>query len=286
MKIVETVASGLRSLDVSVLNGVFVAPDSKRIENHTLSQISQKYNLVINGNFNVWQRGTSFSSAGYVSDRFKNTSATEIIREENDVPIGSKYALKSTATTTIRQYIEDGEKLINGREVTVSFMLKGGCSIDYADANGSSKFSSNAWEKFSHTFVAEDVNNLGGIYASFLDFSLDAGTMITQIKMEFGSVATDFYCKGYGFDLLLCQRFYERNNDLRRLRASRNIGSTTYSQIQVSYKVEKRVAPTVSCNLNLTPRYPYDVQNEFGFEHTHNTDEEFLLRSWTADAEI
>lgn len=97
-------------------------------------------NKIINGNFNIWQRGTSFNSpAGesYTADRWKYTryttgTVTNISRQsfaigQTDVPNNPKYFIRLTVSTTgdigLAQNIEDVTTLA-GKTVTYSFWAK------------------------------------------------------------------------------------------------------------------------------------------------------------------
>jgi hypothetical protein len=103
-------------------------------------------NYIINGNFDVWQRGTSFptiSSSQYLSDRWRwgNTAATAVtVTRDSDVPIigstfyGSSYSIKIDCTTVasgtdnvsvLSQFIEGNVyKHLHGKQVTLSFWIK------------------------------------------------------------------------------------------------------------------------------------------------------------------
>jgi len=65
-----------------------------------------KHNAIINGNFNIWQRGTAFSgSTQYVADAWLagETLATGVASfsaETTNRPLNSLYALKATMTTS------------------------------------------------------------------------------------------------------------------------------------------------------------------------------------------
>lgn len=99
-------------------------------------------NVVINGNFDIWQRGTSFNYAGsgsavYTADRFQftqNPVTTYTITQDSSVPNGnSAYSYKCTATAAnsstvefaTRQWVEGSNVLpLIGKIVTLSFWYK------------------------------------------------------------------------------------------------------------------------------------------------------------------
>ena len=104
------------------------------IDTDTVRPNAQAY--IMNGNFDVWQRGTSFTTSVFTSDRWlqdlSGASAT-LTREthtvgQTDVPDNPKYYLKQNVTTGnnncgILQRIEDVDTLTGA--FTLSFYAKG-----------------------------------------------------------------------------------------------------------------------------------------------------------------
>ena len=222
---------------------------------------SGRKNLIINGGFDVWQRGTSFSPTGsrmYTADRWSFEGASLTISRSTDVPSGHlfKYSARiqntSGATSNNRSYIEDLNTLLpNGIPWTLSAWVKvtsGGINLDLGDTDVvSGGFStSSVWTKIS---VSSSSRNTAGVNA-FLDIFVDANTdaYITGIQLELGSVATDFEHRSYGEELALCQRYFWRaksdNNDERL--GTGGWGTSTSGQIAVQNPVTMRVAPTLS----------------------------------------
>lgn len=96
---------------------------------------------LINGNFDVWQRGTAFTSAStpansddtYLCDRWNLISdgndAVDLSQEATEVPEGSTYSMKWDVETAKRfgivQFLEfkDAKKL-KGKTVSLSFKVK------------------------------------------------------------------------------------------------------------------------------------------------------------------
>lgn len=89
-------------------------------------------NFVINGGFDIWQRGTSFNSIGYTADRWYAvyTGATTVSRQTSGAPVGSQYYLRQTAggNNTIvdfMQFIETANVIpLQGKVVTLSFKIR------------------------------------------------------------------------------------------------------------------------------------------------------------------
>lgn len=221
-------------------------------------------NKIINGNFNIWQRGTSFSSVAsytYTADRWLADGAvTSVTRSgsQNNV-----LTVVTGAGTGIAQRVETlGGNFYAGQTYTVSALVN--CTnadltitVTYRDsntfkatihsANVSSQVTAGQYVRVSTTFVLAnaptDFANTNCIQVSFT--SAAANTINFQnVQMEAGPVATPFEQRPIGMELSLCQRYYER------WQASDNYakfslfvgGSTTSAIILYPYKVEKRTA--------------------------------------------
>ena len=178
-------------------------------------------NLIINGGFDVWQRGTSWTSATngqYTVDRWQTfgSSMTCNIDRSTDVPAnqGFKYSVKVVRTANglpfLRQLIEDFDTVVVGRDWTASFWAKAdtACtiSVDLGDTGSTTVSIGTSWEKHTVYFPS----TLTPTYAA-LDFqsnSSDTPMYFTGVQLELGSVATPFEHRSYGEELALCQRFY------------------------------------------------------------------------------
>ena len=245
---------------------------------------SGRKNLIINGGFDVWQRGTSFSPTGsrmYTADRWSFEGASLTISRSTDVPSGHlfKYSARiqntSGATSNNRSYIEDLNTLLpNGIPWTLSAWVKvtsGGINLDLGDTDVvSGGFStSSVWTKIS---VSSSSRNTAGVNA-FLDIFVDANTdaYITGIQLELGSVATDFEHRSYGEELALCQRYFWATAFLNT--GVYNTDTSVFCTLNAP--VTFRTAPTVSMksgtytNINIEKEDAYDISNvAFGYGTT------------------
>ena len=203
-------------------------------------------NLLINGNMEIAQRGSSQTTAGYGSiDRFvlSLSGATATMSQESftigqtDVAGSDKY-LKLDVTTGnnnsgiyYRVEAKDAFPAIN-KQVTLSYYAKGtsptnGLEVAIAWWDGSTLSSyasttvtlTSTWTKYTHTF---DVPSISGLTltnaAAFLELhwgqaDTDTGTAayevnLAQAKLEISDTATPFEHRSYGDELARCQRYY------------------------------------------------------------------------------
>jgi hypothetical protein len=154
-------------------------------------------NKIINGNFDIWQRGTNFSitnSGTYTSDRwsivYDGTGATRTVSRQSfsvgqtDVPNNPDYFLRWNQSVAgsganfnvLRQPIE-AVKTLAGKQVVVTFYAKAASTLDvhvffqhYFGTGGSPSSTINipggttinlntSWQKYS---VVCDITNLSG----------------------------------------------------------------------------------------------------------------------------
>lgn len=96
-------------------------------------------NFLINGNFDIWQRGTSFNTYSiYTADRWYNMQSASITctRQSTNPPVGSQYVFRQTATAgggylSLHQYIETSTvATLWGKTVTFSIKLRRSATFD------------------------------------------------------------------------------------------------------------------------------------------------------------
>ena len=110
------------------------------IEDAGIAGSGTTQNKIINGNFDIWQRGTSQTTSGYgPADRWKNThvgstktaSQQEFILGQTDVPNNPKYFLRHEVTSVsgssnyaIMQQLVENVTTLSSQTATLSFWAK------------------------------------------------------------------------------------------------------------------------------------------------------------------
>jgi len=216
-------------------------------EQQALIGVGRK-NLIINGGFDVWQRGTTGSVVGgpnYASaDRWKlyvNTSTTMTLSRQTfspgqtEVPGNPKYYAKFDWLGTSASQFFGLEQFVEGCHhgagdyLTISFYARTEHADDItlgvnqkfgsggsADVNVGN-FSVNAettWKKFVITTQVPSISGKTVGTGDTLSFNFyRTGTLnsyleLANVQIELGKVATPFEHRSYGEELALCQRYY------------------------------------------------------------------------------
>ena len=201
-------------------------------------------NYIINGDFDIWQRGTTFNISGagpgqYTADRWKfegNNFTGTLIRQsfasnQTDVPDCPAYFVRWVNNTTMGvgeknqfltpiELVPNGFKLAN-QEITFSCWLK---SASGTIPDGNVKFIKESavfpsvgaitttWTKFTHTWTLWN-SNQGYLWVGFevpAGYALLGGIDIAHCQLELGGVATPFKTQGpfLGDEIRACQRYY------------------------------------------------------------------------------
>ena len=155
-----------------------------------VAHVVGRKNLIINGGFDVWQRGTSLTLSGsnkYSADRWKahmwNSSWGDTSATFEKVEVEGLNALKVTGSSDLRffyfhQLIEDA-RILRGKEVTVSFYAKVDSGSVSANPRLVARPSNTAtpstsltvgtlWEKHEATFVMPTHTDAGSDSSTML----------------------------------------------------------------------------------------------------------------------
>lgn len=232
---------------------------SEELLNSNNGVIGSNPNLLINGDFQVWQRGTSFhqETMTYCADRWliagENTHP-KVEKTNNGVKITST---RNGGWTNFLTRLENAtlKKLI-GKTLTYTIKLKVPTKISqvwcltnspsgliYHHEKG---FSDKNYEYLTGSFVVKSTELNDN---SYLEFGIQGipeannSFEIEYAKLELGSVATPFVPRPYAEELALCRRYYQNG----RFRGSGNIYSAA-GYILVPLEQKMRIVPTTTVN--------------------------------------
>jgi hypothetical protein len=252
-------------------------------------------NAIINGAFDIWQRGTSFASGGYTADRWlvdyaggAGTTSRQTFTPGTAPAAGyeGQFFLRKGATTgaqfgSLLQRIED-VRTFAGQTITLSFWAKGtnptgGFAANFIQnfgSGGSSQVAASAqtfsltasWQRFFFTFNIPSISGKTVGTDSYLFLSLyqfasntSASTLdIWGVQVEAGTVATSFKRNAPSIqaELAACQRYFWRAN------LANGVGFTGFSDSTTSFiafaqlPVPMRTQPVFSTNGALEVRRP------------------------------
>ena len=198
-------------------------------------------NILINGAFQYWQRGTSFSANGYGSDRWKlyapGGHAYARSTDTPDSPNNFEFSASvggSGDATGLTQFVESkNAKHIPSSgttKVILSFYLKhttnsGTAKItsvvgtmDSADNSGASTNRSTqnhntttSWARYTHEMTGADLTAAvtnGLVVTIKHNGSGTTAFLLTGCQLEISDSVTSFEHRSYGEELALCQRYY------------------------------------------------------------------------------
>lgn len=211
----------------------------------TTDQLMGFRNTVINGNFDIWQRGTTFSTSNaYTVDRWlinpgnSTTPGTQSLSQQTftaqelssfGIQTPSYFARFTSAGasggTVGSQFFQRIERTPSrlfdkAGMFTVSFYAKSSNVSTIRvriQSSGNMYYSddcslTSSWQKFTRTITIPSDNNANRPHdeiAFSLPVSVNGTVDFAQVQLEKGSVATPFEFRPYGLELSLCQRFYQ-----------------------------------------------------------------------------
>jgi hypothetical protein len=240
-------------------------------------------NKLINGDFSIWQRGTSFNissnSNTFCADRWQIQSqgGTAVASQQLFSPgtltgIETPYYLRlvqsaGSANTLILNRLEDVRTLA-GQTVTVSYWAKASASTtiitrfdqDFGSGGssraangGSSNTITTSWARYSSTFTVASISGKTIGSSSYIEFFLyypnTAGITVelAGVQIESGLFATQFEYRPQQIELAMCQRYFESyysaQNDSALLTGVMYLNNTYIAPMQYS---NKRTEPSFS----------------------------------------
>jgi len=175
-------------------------------------------NLLINGDFQVWQRGTSFSGIVYTADRWCGAVGVGVTVTKYN---GRLRIQTSSNWGLVGQYIENPQRL-SGLTVTLSAKVYSSnnqmrLGIDYTRSGVRTIMREATFVAGTTGIIKTTVTLADGLLdTDLLRFYVGSGSIevstadivLEWCKLEVGSIATPFQTKTYAEELAMCQRYY------------------------------------------------------------------------------
>jgi len=188
-------------------------------------------NYIINGAFDIWQRGTSFSGNVYTADRWYTGNNPSAAARSTDVPAGFTYSIDVTGSNHLLGHrIESLNSISLSGTTTVSFYAKSlsgtnsmavaigtpsatdNFAISNIEYTSSAIAISSSWARYTVTFNALSSGAARGafIYIYRNGSTSTDRTLITGVQLQAGAVATAFHRNAPSLqaELAACQRYY------------------------------------------------------------------------------
>ncbi|CAH6913170.1 hypothetical protein VCHA31O73_360044 [Vibrio chagasii] len=257
-------------------------------------------NLLINGDFSVWQRGVASSSpkGGWGADRWKVSGFSAVAKSNHgnpDNPISTRNVMTFNKTTSnasafIDQAIENGHWLLYGKIITVSG------SLAISDVNRLNNIqvinharnavlgnavptitpmpNQSGWFTFEATFAVTklDTDNSDHAYLRLAFDNEPSNGWLSELKLELGSVATPFVPDDPATNLAKCQRYLYKINNMH------HYTSANGTAMHYMFPIYMRVDPSITVSLGTVNR-----RSQAWCTVTGMTDGDQFL---TADAEL
>jgi hypothetical protein len=243
-------------------------------------------NKIINGDYGVWQRGTSFTATNatlYSADRFIGVSDATFTQSRQTFTPGTapvagyegQYFFRNAKSAggsyfSLDQRIENVQTFA-GQTVTFSFWLKssaattirlrlsqnfgsgGSASVD----NTATDFTSTtSWVRYSKTFTLASISGKTIGTSSYLNAAIINVTAsavdvdIWGVQLEAGSTATAFQTATGTIqgELAACQRYYWRNTSPGLANTRHSLFAPAASTTQIYFQIQNPVPMRVTPN--------------------------------------
>ena len=248
--------------------GVMSAADKATLRNYGMK------NRIINGNFDIWQRGTSQTATGYGSaDRWKVDVISNFTLSRGTAPGGygtyncNMTPSSATNSLILAQTLESfSVRPLKGKTVTFSYL--GQCAsgsvtliahVQIATTSDNSVATWNNVTAQNHTLtttaqtfsfqatIPADASSDGIRVAYTLTNTANGVTVsLGNVQLEVGSQATEFEHRPIGTEFTLCQRYYETQ---RFFLTSIVFGDSVVLN-QQPWCVAKRTTPTLALSID------------------------------------
>ena len=243
--------------------------------------ITSNPNLLINGDFQVWQRGDNFKveSFKYGCDRWLHYYDANISKTNNGL-----YYRREASINTVNPYLRQSLIMTNtmlNRDFVFTVKIS---NLNVTNGmyllvkNRTTNTNLVTQYSFSvdgiHSVIGKFLGSVGDIidcYIAVYNTTDVISFNVEWVKLELGSVATPFVPKTYAEELRDCQRYYQRwtqksdNQDIGLSSSYMATPNSAYPIIPLT--TEMRVSPTIKCS-NISDLEFYCINSANGsYEH-------------------
>lgn len=263
--------SSYSDTNIDSTNAVF---DTLKVQGQNVSPYSGFKNYLINGNFDIWQRGVGpFTNYAYGADRWVSYHTTATMNSSSTSSNGIQKRIAHIQNVTagsnfLAQAIElpligFGHPFTVGKKFTVSIRYSSttkirpslifrdgvvgsnSVNLDSTMTSAPYKGGSGVDETVSWTFTVDGaaVGTNNCLVLAIASESVASNVYVYQVQLEEGATATPFEQRPAGLELSLCQRYFEVLG-VTSFHGYGSAGNGFWNQHEM--RVTKRVAPTIS----------------------------------------
>ena len=202
----------------------------------------------------------------------------------------------NSSRTYVAEYVVNASNAWEKKIITIpvdtggvwDYTTQNGLGVHFAIAVGQSYQApaANTWNYGKYLATSNQVNGVD---------SIDNDFKLAFIQLEAGSAATAFEQRNASIEHILCQRYYERSAG-NSLLFSGNITQGAYYYATATFRVPKRVEPTISVSKLISGGFKIDASdivilylNTGGFtcyDTALNSGIGYYIRDWEASAEL
>jgi len=233
----------MSKLEVREIGPISGETEVRLAEGATAVGFSGNSNIIINGGFDVWQRGTSFTSTSpneYSADRWRteghghNTTISQqsFTFGQTDVPNYPTYFCRIESSSTVasgqywafQQRVERPQFISGSDTYTLSFWVKSTAPVPAGAFNFGIPHPSNlesspalttSWQKVTTTrTIASSASSVSIYIVYFGEGQGNITVDIADVQLEIGNVATPFEREFFGNTVAKCQRYYCKSYNL------------------------------------------------------------------------